>query len=871
MRFHLLAALLLSWSGFALWAQPPEPTTPPERPQAEPSDQPPAEPQVEPDDKSDESSADEPVSEPAEIVLRDFLVIPRIGVYGRVPLHRDPVDTLVASGNWQTPEDGQSLDAASGGSRRWRKSSANGQGVLETEAAIGGYAVATVESPTERVMLLSGSGYASVLVNGQPHAGDSYATGWVAVPVTLRKGSNEFVFQVSRPTLRAKLNAPESELQIDVSQATLPDVVGGVDRKVWLGLVLTNATNQPRRGLRLRSSVGDETHETKIAYLDSLVVEQVALAVAVPVTNSLSELTVQVELVDEGDKPLAELTLVLPGVAAGDLQQRTFRSAIDGSVQTYTLVPATDTKAGERGRLVVSEGDSPPAVMLALHDLGTSAAEFAQQLKPSPDWHIVVPTGRTPFGFDWEDWSARDIDEALTAAAAVTGADVSRVVAMGHGSGGHGVLHWGAANPQRLAAAVLLNPWPSLWTYGGGRPGAGQSSAVEQMLTRPTLASDTLALASNLAAVPLRIFHSADNAVVPIDQSRQLLGALASQHKDFAFIEMPGDDHSWQSLDTAQGAFDSFFRSHLQQPAGEIDMVSFATADLAQASRRNWVTILQQIEPRKLSTIAVSVKENPSAISGTTENVARIELDVSMLPEGRPFYVQLDRSRPALFRQVPASKTVQLSREADGRWVPASANPALKSPTRPSGLKGVFANQPLLVYGTGGSPEQQAWAKAKAHYDAQSFLYRGNGRLQVVPDTELPKLDSKDRNIVLYGNADTNRAWPAMLSTSDVQVRGDGLVVNTRPEQGDDLAVLMVRPRPGSDKAQVAVIGGTGLAGMRLTNRLRYFTAGIDYPDLLVFGPQTLADGTNDVRIAGYFDGEWKLDKADFAWRDLAF
>ena len=124
--------------------------------------------------------------------------------------------------------------------------------------------------------------------------------------------------------------------------------------------------------------------------------------------------------------------------------------------------------------------------------------------------------------------------------------------------------------------------------------------------------------------------------------------------------------------------------------------------------------------------------------------------------------------------------------------------------------------------------------------------------------------------MVLYGNADTNGTWPALLSLSPVQIRRDHVQVELRPEADSALGVLMVRPRPGSSTALVGVVGGTTVEGMRLTSRLRYFMAGVHYPDLVILGPNSLSEGDSDLRAAGFFTTEWEVGDEDLVWRDLA-
>src|SRR5262249_45289800 len=156
----------------------------------------------------------------------------------------------------------------------------------------------------------------------------------------------------------------------------------------------------------------------------------------------------------------------------------------------------------------------------------------------------------------------------------------------------------------------------------------------------------------------------------------------------------------------------------------------------------------------------------------------------------------------------------------------------VKGPARYGTFNSVFDNRALLVYGTAGNPDENAWAFSKARYDAETFYYRGGGSLEVLPDTRFDFNGETDRNLILYGNAHTNSAWQQLMATSPVDIRRGHIRVGTRTEPGDALAVVTVRPRPGSDTATVGVVAGTGPAGMRLTNRLRWFVSGIVYPDL---------------------------------------
>src|SRR5207249_997563 len=129
--------------------------------------------------------------------------------------------------------------------------------------------------------------------------------------------------------------------------------------------------------------------------------------------------------------------------------------------------------------------------------------------------------------------------------------------------------------------------------------------------------------------------------------------------------------------------------------------------------------------------------------------------------------------------------------------------PSWKAPQRYGPFKEAFRNRVLFVYGTCGTPHENAWAFAKARYDAETFWYRGNGSIDLIRDAAFDASADGDRNVILYGSADTNTAWSALLTESPVQVRRNQIRIGERELAGDDLACLFIRPRPGSDRALV--------------------------------------------------------------------
>jgi hypothetical protein len=279
----------------------------------------------------------------------------------------------------------------------------------------------------------------------------------------------------------------------------------------------------------------------------------------------------------------------------------------------------------------------------------------------------------------------------------------------------------------------------------------------------------------------------------------------------------------------------------------------------------------------------LEVDPDARLIHGTTDNVARLALTLRLGDDGEPCYVlqpkapvtiELDGQR--IDNVVwPQTGVVRLIR-AGYQWTVAPAPPDAfaKSPQRGGPFKNVFNNHVALVYGTRGNPHENAWAYAKARYDAETFWVRGNGAFEVMADTEFnfqaaqPDSVYATCNVVLYGNADTNAAWLALFSRSPVQVLNGRVILGagpirdpeTHPTVRNDLAVLALYPRPRSDTALVGVVAGSGLSGLRLTERLPYFVSGVAYPDWIVMAAEVLAVGAEGVVATGFFDNAWKLD-----------
>jgi hypothetical protein len=341
---------------------------------------------------------------------------------------------------------------------------------------------------------------------------------------------------------------------------------------------------------------------------------------------------------------------------------------------------------------------------------------------------------------------------------------------------------------------------------------------------------------------------------------------LGTFHPDFAYYEQPGAGHWWGNACMDWPPLIDFLSRHSLPARESVHQVDFVTASPGISAWCHWLGIEAQTHPLQLSSVHVHYDPEKRTFSGTTDNVARLTLDLGHLPPGKPIVVELDGQKLAEIAWPAAEKRIWLGHQP-GKWALVDRpSPALKGPERYGPFKEVFRNRPVLVYGTRGTPEENAWAYSRARYDAETFWYRGNGVLELVADEAFAAAAYPDRNVVLYGNAQNNAAWHGLLNDSPVQVEHGRVRVGQRLEEGEDLACLFIRPRPGSARALVGAVAGSGIVGMRLSDRWPYFMSGVSYPDCVVADKGVLTKGKAGLRVVGFFGPGWDIESGDFAW-----
>lgn len=797
-----------------------------------------------------------------EVIFQKALTLEPVGRAGRNTVFTDEIEFQIVNGTWHAPHAGDQVGLPAGRLQTWTNATANAEGWFEGPALRGGYAFVAYESATPQIMVLEAAGHSSVYVNGELRAGDVYQTGYVRLPVALRAGVNEFLFAGGRGRLRAKLVPPPSPVFLNLGDPTFPDLIVGEKTDAWGAVVVVNATTNWLSKHDFVAKLAGRVTRCEVPSVPPLGVRKVPFHFVAPAPKTNGMAVVELALVPAGKSVPHAVTssrIELRVRRPEQTHKRTFISETDGSVQYFAVNPASGSfTSGER-----------PALFLSLHGASVEALGQAEAYAPKRWGTLVAPTNRRPYGFDWEEWGRLDALEVLALATARYQPDPLRMYLTGHSMGGHGTWNIGANFPDRFAAIAPSAGWISFWSYAG-TDRFTNATPVQQMLRRANAPGDTLGLSTNYLSLGVYTLHGDADDNVPVSEARTMRTNLAGFHHDFDGHEQPGAGHWWGNSDEPGAAcvdwpplFD-FFARHRRPAAESVRRVNFTTMNPGVSARSQWLEIAQQERSLIASRAAIQLDPLRQRFTGTTENVARLAFDVPTLIEKQPVVFELDGQK---LTNAPTPR-VWLVRH-DGRWETSAAPSAgEKTPQRSGPFKDAFRHRVVFVFGTQGTAEENAWAMAKARYDAEAFWYRGNGSIEVLADSQFDPRSDRDRGVILYGHREMNAAWLALLADSPVQVDRSGVTLGTRTILGGDVACLFLRPRPGSAVACVGVVAGSGLAGLRVTNRLPYFLAGTGYPDCLVVGAETLRQGTDGIRVAGFFGNDWSVTRGDFAWRE---
>ncbi|HVP57505.1 MAG TPA: prolyl oligopeptidase family serine peptidase [bacterium] len=777
---------------------------------------------------------------------------------------------------------------AQGGYVEWQRATPDSTGwvtlhfsnvLWDTLAAIYGaagvlnvsYAWAQFETPRAERALVVAERVGSFYLNGMLFPGDPYGHNFVRIPVVLKQGMNSILVKLSgyaEPNFKLELIPAPAPLVV-LDDYTTPDLMSGEQGRFWIGVAILNTTDAriPKATLAIGGTPEVKASEQVVTNLAALSVRKIPIEIEVTAPAEGDQLAVPIALTADGATASGTFTLRVRQL--GQSVKRTFISRIDGSCQYYAVLPPAGYDPGQRY-----------ALLLTLHGAGVRAEGQADAYKPKSWAFIVAPTNRRPYGFDWQDWGRLDALEVLAEAEAMYPIDPDRVYLTGHSMGGHGVWHVGLAHPDLFAAMAPGAGWTSFELY---IPWFLQRSAIfaEPGQIEPrnmSLREDqSLNFVENARNLPIFIFQGGVDDNVPPVHARMFVDRLDHLGYKYVYKEIPGKSH-WWSIDSLGTSCedDPDLMAYVQGLTRDAcpSHVVFKTSDLGKSSRCYWIEIMRQREPFRDSRIDASLsRDGGGAGAGSgrgsrggagavvevrTENVSEFAIYPcgDMLGSGQ-LQVRIDGKAWTIGARAAAHPLVFAWRAGEFRMGETHTWGLTKSATSYGPIKQAYFSPFVLVYGTRGDARTTGLLLHQARLEAMQWWIRGNGSVEILPDSEVTDSTLAADNLVLFGGPEENTLTRRLNRHLPIKLVGGHVLVGDSDLGGEGLAAEFVYPNPLNPDKLVMVHEGIGIAGLKLSTYFGALSSAAGLPDYMIFDASVRTQGWAGVRRAGFFDSAW--------------
>lgn len=560
-----------------------------------------------------------------------------------------------------------------------------------------------------------------------------------------------------------------------------------------------------------------------------------------------------INLIEEGRTLLPEESLGKdPRAGRTGYFERAYISRIDESPQPYfVLAPSAAAKA-----LKGEEKDRRFPLVLFLHGYvpdynkhrwWTEMPEYNAVFEKN-DCFMAIPFGRS--NADFLGPGEVDVLDVMDEMKRLYPIDERRVYLYGYSMGGMGVYSIAGHYPDLWAGAIVLAGHagsPLAWYT----PGLDKLAPFKQHLIRTDQALDQC---ENFAHIPFQIFHGEQDRVVKPEDARTMQTRIKDIGGKAELTFLPGDHWSLFDLMASEPpvkkmlelkrpeTFDRFRRT--------FHSLSFGDAVLFRVLQRT-----NGAEPFDIEWVR----------KADTYEIAKLKGPVGKLGD---WAVAADQ--PVRWPAKEVEDRLSASR-ADVR--PGAGQPAVtrdwgsgKSPLRCGPVKEVTYGPFIVTYGTTGGEAATARSRKRAEEFAQWWFEFAKGRVAVKSDRDVTAEDRKTKSLFIFGEEQDHALHAEASAKLPFKVKDGKFTSGERSVTLTQRGVMYIYPSPFAEAqphcSLVIVAGAPYGPSLPVNHRLDLI------PDFLVFETALDNDGTktNKPVLAGFFDGQWKLDPATTWW-----
>ena len=541
-----------------------------------------------------------------------------------------------------------------------------------------------------------------------------------------------------------------------------------------------------------------------------------------------------------------------PWTSATGLVVRGYTSKIDGSVQPYGLVvPASFTKDRKRSHRLdvwLHGRDNHLTELKFINDRQKSYGEFTP-----PETFVLHPYGRYCNAFKFA--GEVDVFEALGHVLTQYAIDDQRLAIRGFSMGGAGTWHLAAHHAGFWAAAA---------------PGAGFAETPEytQALSRvpkPPWYEQRLWHLYNATDYALNLFNCPTIAYSgELDKQKQAADVMAKAMKaeglELTHLVGPGVEHKYEprtKLELARRFDEIMFRGRnaLQNP------IRFTTWTL-RYNQMGWVTVdaLEHHWERAV----LSAELDQSGLTASTTNVTAItfSLPPRLGPPEEKVSATIDGQRFRL--KSPVAQPWSASFQRTGKKWSLVTRPDERGLRKSHGLQGpiddAYLDNFLMVAPTGPPINETsgAWVQQELAHATNEWRAQFRGEAPVKNDVAVLISDISDRNLILWGDPQSNKLLARMMSKLPLRWTKSEVKIGRHAYPTARSMPVLIYPNPLNPRRYVVLNTGFTFCEFGSASNAQQTPKLPDFAivDITVERTNRLSDG---IRLAGFFGERWEL------------
>ncbi len=542
-----------------------------------------------------------------------------------------------------------------------------------------------------------------------------------------------------------------------------------------------------------------------------------------------------------------------PWADATGLIVRGFVSDIDRSVQPYGLVvpPSFSRRIQKEWRLDfwLHGRDNTLSEVRFLADRMSKPGPFAP-----PDTFVLHPYGRYCNAFKF----AGEVD-CLEAQAHVQRhypIDSGRLCMRGFSMGGAGAWHMGAHHASRWAVVAPGAGFVDTAIYQNLKAKEPKPQWWEEKLWH---LYDVPDYAANLANTTVVAYSGEED---PQKQAAQLMeAAMAREGMKMTHVVGPRTGHKYEPGAKAQveRLVDAAAAKGRDASPKQVKLVTWTL----RYPTMDWVT-LQGLEEHWKEARVDANREAPGVLVLKTINTTALTLRLPPGPEWRePIQVRIDG-------QTLSGRAEQGSlhlRKVQSRWtIPhrKEQKPLAKLPGLQGPIDDAFYSAFIMVRPTGPPMNNAtgAWVQREMDQAIGQWHRQFRGRPRVKKDTELTDEDIAGANLVLWGDASSNRILNRISRLLPVRWTPEGVQIGDRHWSADRFVPVLIYPNPLNMQRYVVVNSGFTFSEFGAQSNAQQVPKLPDYAVLDMSVPAGRRP-VSGVAHAGFFGEHWELTRTE--------